>query len=420
MKDTLHKLFQALSADFDEAPFTVEYWTGETAEYGRGQPAFRLCLRSQAAVRRILRDGALGFGEAYMDDEIEVEGDLQALLRFQNAPSFEPARLSAWEAARFLISTFLTRDTLAGARRNIARHYDLGNDFYRLWLDESMTYTCAYFRSPDDTLEQAQRNKHEHICRKLRLEPGHTLVDIGCGWGAMLFYAAENHGAVATGYTISQAQYDWVQAEIDRRGLRGRVTVRLQDYREAEGQFDRWVSIGMFEAVGRAYIPAYFESVKRLLKPGGTGLLHTIGSPRSLPNNPWVERYIFPGGYIPTLAETVAGMGKLDLNVHDLEDLRLHYGETLDEWHRRFSQHEAEVERRYGRRFVRMWRLYLVASAATFRHGTNRLFQIAFTNGLDNATPRTREYLYAEAVPAPAEAFRLPAYHPGWEATLRG
>jgi cyclopropane-fatty-acyl-phospholipid synthase len=410
MKDTLHKLFQGLSADFDEAPFAVEYWTGETARYGRGEPAFRLRLRSALAVRRVLRDGALGFGEAYMDGDIEVEGDLQALVKFHNAPSYESARLSAWEAARFVLSTILTRDTITGAKRNIARHYDLGNDFYRLWLDESMTYTCAYFRSPGDTLEQAQRNKHEHLCRKLRLEPGHTLVDIGCGWGAMLFYAAEQYGAIATGYTISEEQYAWAQEQIDRRGLRGRVTVLLQDYRQAEGAFDRWVSIGMFEAVGRAYIPAYFASVKRLLKPGGTGVLHTIGAHRSLPNNPWIERYIFPGGYIPTLSETVAVMGRLDLNVHDLEDLRLHYGETLDNWIARFNRHEAEVERRYGQRFARMWRLYLNASATTFRFGTNRLFQIAFTNGLDNSMPRTREYMYAEAIPVPAAAFRLPAY----------
>jgi cyclopropane-fatty-acyl-phospholipid synthase len=410
MKQTLHKLFQQFSDYFHDTPFAVEYWDGETRHYGQGEPAFCLCLRTPAAVRRVLRDSALGFGEAYMDGEIEIEGDLQAMLKFQNAPAFESAQLSPLEAVRFLLSTIFTRDTVAGAKRNVAHHYDLGNDFYRLWLDESMTYTCAYFRSPHDTLEQAQRNKHEHICRKLRLEPGHTLVDIGCGWGAMLFYAAEHFGAIGTGYTISEQQYAWVREQIDRRGLRDRVSVELKDYREAEGNFDRWVSIGMFEQVGRRFIPTFFEHVKRLLKPGGTGLLHTIGSNLSLSNNPWIEKYIFPGGYIPTLAEVLEAMGRLDLNVHDLEDLRLHYGETLDNWYARFNAHVAEVERMYGGRFVRMWRLYLNAAAATFRFGTNRLLQFAFTNGLDNSMPRAREYLYAEAVPA--EAFRLPVYQP--------
>ena len=181
MKDTLHKIFVGLTDNYPDTPFEVAYWTGETVRYGRGEPAFTLRLRTPGAVRRVLREGSLGFGEAYMGGDIEVEGDFQALLKFQNAPNFDSAQLSLWEKARFGLSTLLTRDTVAGAKKNVARHYDLGNDFYRLWLDETMTYTCAYFRSPAETLEEAQRAKHEHICRKLRLEPSQTLVDIGCG-----------------------------------------------------------------------------------------------------------------------------------------------------------------------------------------------------------------------------------------------
>lgn len=387
-----------------DTPFGVHFWTGESETYGEGAPVFILRFHSAEALRRTLRDSALGFGEAYMAGAIDVEGDLQALLKFASAPAYNANELSVWEKVRFLISTYLTRDTLAGAKHNVAHHYDLGNDFYRLWLDESMTYTCAYFRTPHDSLDQAQRNKHEHICRKLRLQPGQTLIDIGCGWGAMMFYAAEHYAATCTGYTISEQQSAWVQEQIHQRGLQDRVTVRLQDYREADGQFDRFVSIGMFEQVGQPFIPTFFNVTKRLLKPGGTGVLHTIGARRSLPNNPWIEKYIFPGGYLPTLDEMIAALNALDLNPHDVEDLRLHYGETLDHWCRRFQHHLPAITQMYGPEFVRMWTLYLNGAAAQFRYGETHLYQITFVNGRDNNLPRTRAYLYTPEVAGEASA----------------
>ena len=395
MKTTLHKLLTQLSLADPDTPFVARYWTGESETYGEGVPAFILHLRSAEAVRRILRDSSLGFAEAYMAGNVEVEGNLQALLKFVSAPVHDAFHLSFKEMAGLLMSAYLTRNTIAGAKQNVARHYDLGNDFYRLWLDKSMTYTCAYFRAPNDTLDEAQRNKHEHLCHKLRLQPGQTLVDIGCGWGAMLFYAAEHYDVNTVGYTVSQQQYEWVQEEIERRSLQGRVTVRLQDYRQAEGQFDRFVSIGMFEQVGKTFIPTFFKAVKRLLKPGGTGVLHTIGQRRSLPNHPWIEKYIFPGGYLPTLPEMIEAMNALDLNAHDVEDLRLHYGETLGHWYARFQQHLPTVTQLYGPEFVRMWTLYLNGAAAQFRYGETHLYQIAFVYGRDNTLPRTREYLYA-------------------------
>jgi len=408
MKATIHKLLIQIGAHFPDTPFAVQYWTGETARYGHGEPAFTLILRSPGAVKRALRDGSLGFAEEYVAGNIEVQGDLQALLKFQTAPIYDAAQLSLWEKFKFLVSAMLTRDTIGRAKKNVAHHYDLGNEFYRLWLDETMTYTCAYFRMPDDTLEEAQRNKHEHICRKLRLQPGQTLVDIGCGWGAMMFYAAENYGVTCVCYTLSERQYEWVREEIERRGLQGRVSIFLKDYREAEGQFDRFVSIGMFEQVGKPFIPTFFKKVKRLLKPGGTGVLHTIGGRRSLPNNPWIEKYIFPGGYIPTLDEMINAMNAVDLNAHDLEDLRLHYVETLDQWRHRFNRRLPAVVEMYDEEFVRRWRLYLNAAAVQFRHGETHLYQIAFVNGRDNSLPRTRDYLYA-ANDAGAY-FKLPVY----------
>lgn len=401
MKDTVHRLLTQLSDYFPDTAFAVEDWTGEVKRYGLGDPAFLLRLRSLPAVKRGLRNGPLGFAEAYMDGDIEVEGNLAALLKFQTAPFYDVFKLSPLEKIRFLLSVLFTQDTAQGAKKNVSHHYDLGNDFYQRWLDTSMTYTCAYFRTPYDSLDQAQLNKHEHLCRKLRLQPGQTLIDVGCGWGAMLFYAAERYGVQAVGYTLSEQQYAWVQAQIEARGLRGQVEVHLKDYREATGQFDRFVSIGMFEQVGRPFITTYFREVKRLLKPGGVGVLHTIGSVQSIANHPWIERYIFPGGYIPTLPELTAPMNQFDLNAVDIEDLRLHYGETLDHWHARFRQHLPEVIDQYGERFVRMWTLYLLGSAVSFRHGPLRLYQLTFTHGLDNAWPRTREYLYNDMVPAP-------------------
>jgi len=396
MQKTLHKLLTQLSAYYPDTPFAVQYWTGEKVQYGQGQPAFTLRLHTAAAVKHALRDSSLGFAEEFEAGNIEVEGDLQALLRFQAVPVYNGAQLSLFEKFKFVVSALLTRDTAVGAKKNVAHHYDLGNDFYKLWLDEAMTYTCAYFRTACDTLDQAQRNKHEHLCRKLRLQPGMSLIDIGCGWGAMMFYAAEHYGVTCVGYTLSERQYEWVQAEIVRRGMQGRVSIVLKDYREAEGQFDRFVSIGMFEQVGKPFIPTFFKEVKRLLKPGGSGVLHTIGGRRSLPNNPWIEKYIFPGGYIPTLDEMLNTMNALELNAHDIEDLRLHYGETLDNWAERFEQHAETVAQMYGPAFVRRWRLYLNACAVQFRFGENHLYQIAFVNGRDNSLPRTRAYIYAD------------------------
>jgi cyclopropane-fatty-acyl-phospholipid synthase len=380
-----------------DVPFAVTFWDGTTTYFGEGSPRFSVKLNSLAAARRVLADGALGFGEAYMDGEIDIDGNLGDLLRLQYMSGINGRALSLGQKVRAAAMTVAHRNTLARVRKNVSHHYDLSHDFYKLWLDESMTYTCAYFRTAEDTLEQAQNNKHEHICRKLRLEPGMSLVDIGCGWGAMMIYAAEHYGVTCTGYTISEEQYRALEQRVAERGLAGRVKVVLRDYRDAANQperYDRWVSIGMFEQVGRGYIQTFMRGIRAILKPGGLGLLHTIGHMRPKARAPWMTRYIFPGGYLPTLAELTAPMNDLELSVFDVEDLRLHYGETLDHWDRRFCARIDAVRAMYGERFVRMWRLYLNGAASAFRYGGVRLYQLAFCNGRDEGAFRTRDYLY--------------------------
>jgi cyclopropane-fatty-acyl-phospholipid synthase len=263
-----------------------------------------------------------------------------------------------------------------------------------LYLDKSLTYSCAYFTSDQDTLEEAQQQKYEHICRKLQLREGETIVDIGCGWGGMLLYAARHYGINGVGCTLSVQQFEYAKAKVAEEGLEKSISVLLEDYRNIKGQFDKFVSIGMFEHVGKAFIPTFIERMKALLKPGGVGLLHTIGKERNAGDDPWTMQYIFPGAHIPKLDHVVWAMGEYDLVPVDIENLRLHYAATLDEWSRRFEASAEKIEEMFGPKFVRMWRLYLNGSSAAFRYGDLRLYQILFTNGLNNDLPLTRGYLY--------------------------
>jgi cyclopropane-fatty-acyl-phospholipid synthase len=392
MIQTIERILQQLSHDAPDLPFSLVTWDGIERRYGRGEPTFVLELRRPEAATDIITRGTLGFGEAYMRGDLEVQGDLQALLAFAWHPTLKGLDISALDKTKLLSSYVRGRNNARRSRENVAHHYDLGNDFYRLWLDRSMAYSCAYWADDCATLEEAQEAKYEHLCRKLHLEEGDRLVDIGCGWGGMLSYAARNYGATGVGYTLSTEQAAWANDRLRAEGLYPDVRVELRDYREARGEFDKFVSVGMFEHVGKEYYRTFFEKTAELLVPGGIGVLHTIGSDKAGPVNKWTTTYIFPGGYLPTLAQIAEPLGLNGLVMTDMENLRLHYARTLDEWAERFEQHVEEVRRMFDERFVRMWRFYLAGSSVGFKAGGNRLYQVTFTKGL-HTLPYTRDHL---------------------------
>ncbi len=333
-------------------------------------------------------------GKNYVAGNIDVQGDFQKLVRIGTDPRFQDIRLSPLTKASVLFSYMGSLNTVRRARANISHHYDLGNDFYKCYLDRTMAYSCAYFRSKTDTLEDAQEHKYEHICRKLRLEEGESLIDIGCGWGGMLIYAARHYGVTGVGCTISPNQAQYARDKIAAEGLKDRITILQEDYRNIEGKFDKFVSIGMFEHVGKGFIPIFLKKVRLLLKEQGIGLLHTIGKEEDTAFDPWTMKYIFPGGYLPVLDHVVLTMGKEKLVPVDIENLRIHYAATLDEWGKRFEDNTRKIAEMFDERLVRTWRLFLNGSAAAFRWGDIRLYQILFTNGLNNSIPWTREHIY--------------------------
>lgn len=286
MRKTFEQLFEALSDHAKEVSFQIQFWDGVKKSYGAGEPQFILTIATERAAEHALESGSLGFGEEYMAGDIQVEGDLTQLLRFgaDDAILNLPIGLKAKLAIKHLRQVSL--NTLSRSTKHVAHHYDRGNDFYRLWLDESMAYSCAYFRYENDTLEQAQQQKYEHICRKLQLKAGETLVDIGCGWGGMLTYAAKHYGVRGVGYTLSKQQVEYANDLLKREGLSKEISIVLEDYRRIEGKFDKFVSVGMFEHVGKQFIPTFMEKLQSILKPGGIGLLHTIGQERPVPGDP--------------------------------------------------------------------------------------------------------------------------------------
>jgi len=373
---------------------------GKTYVFGDGSgPAVAVRFTTAAAQRAVLLDPELKLGEAYMDGSFVVErgsiADVLAIVFRQPAIDL-PAWLSLPKFVRYLLRRLHQFNSRFRARRNVAHHYDLDGRLYSLFLDADQQYSCAYFESPDASLDDAQLAKKRHLAAKLLVKPGASVLDIGCGWGGLALYLAEMCGARVTGITLSEEQHRRAQQRALERGRQRDAVFRLLDYRDVDSRFDRIVSVGMFEHVGVGFYPAYFGKCAQILQDDGVMLLHSIGrkSPPSV-TNPWLAKYIFPGGYIPALSEVVPAIERAGLIVTDIEVLQLHYAETLKAWRERFLAHRDEVVRLYDQRFVRMWEFYLASSEMAFREGDMVVFQIQLTKR-KGVAPATRDYIVRE------------------------
>ncbi len=366
---------------------------------GEPGPTVTIQITDARLYRKLFVNPELHVGEAYMDGKLLVtQGRIRDVLTLfalnrqsvRNHPLQKLVRGTMKKLKRLN-----QRNSQKSASANVRHHYDLSNDFYRLWLDNDMNYSCAYFAKPEDTLEQAQQNKLRHIAAKLDLKPGQRILDIGCGWGGNALYIASVADVEIVGVTLSVEQHALATLRAKERGLEKRVHFELMDYRNVQGPFDRIVSIGMFEHVGIDHFLEYFSKIRDLLTPDGLALVHSIGR-KGGPGQTgaWVRRHIFPGGYSPALSETLAAVEKSGLWVTDIEILRLHYAKTLREWENRFQCHRAEVATMMDERFCRMWEFYLIASELAFSHGKHMNFQLQLTRNVE-ALPLTRDYMHA-------------------------
>jgi cyclopropane-fatty-acyl-phospholipid synthase len=398
----MERLLRASLARFVRAGnlrVTTARGTTFTLGDGTGPPAAMRFVTRRAELG-LLVDPELRFGEAYMDGEIVIERgsitDVLAILLGQEGGALlwaNPRRFARLIARR--IQQFNPRWR---ARRNVAHHYDLSTHFYGFFLDSDRQYSCAYFEHPGQSLDDAQLAKKRHLAAKLLLDSNTQVLDIGCGWGGLALYLAEFCGSRVTGITLSEQQHSFARGRAaDRSGTAGEVEFRLQDYRDVAEKYDRIVSVGMFEHVGVGFYPAFFRKCRALLNDDGVMLLHSIGRSEG-PNvtNPWIAKYIFPGGYIPALSEVLPAVERAGFLVTDVEILRLHYADTLKAWRERFLAHREEVEQMYDARFVRMWEFYLAASEMTFREQQAMMvfqLQLAKKQGV---VPITRDYIERE------------------------
>jgi cyclopropane-fatty-acyl-phospholipid synthase len=372
---------------------------GGTLHRFSGTPGPRITIRlhDRALERSLFFNPRLALGEAIMDGRLTIEDagvydflDFLAV-NINAAPHnlLSPLYIGFGRAFR----TFQQFNPLTRARRNVAHHYDLSDTLYDLFLDADRQYSCAYFSSPDLTIEQAQANKKRHLAAKLLLKPGQRVLDIGCGWGGLALYLARECGVSVTGLTLSTEQLKVAERRAAGAGLSDRVRFELRDYREASGQFDRIVSVGMLEHVGVVHYPTYFRKLKELLAEDGIAVLHSIGrSDGPGATNPWIRKYIFPGGYSPAVSEVVPLIERTGLWITDVEILRLHYAETLRAWRLRFNANRERIRALYDERFCRMWEFYLAGSEIAFRYQGHMNFQMQLAKTI-NAVPLTRDYI---------------------------
>ncbi|MEO1767213.1 class I SAM-dependent methyltransferase [Thiobacter aerophilum] len=382
-------------------PVALELWNGQAFKLV-DEPAVKVRINRPNALLHLANPSLGKLAKSYVERDIDLTGTTRDIIRLGESLC-DGVVCGDKKGSRFLS---WWRHSKPADRKNISYHYDVSNDFYGLWLDARRVYSCAYFRTPDDTLDVAQEQKLEHICRKLHLKPGERFLDIGCGWGGLILWAAERHGVRAAGITLSQNQYEYVRQQIRARGLDGQVEVHLMDYRDVPETepFDKIASVGMFEHVGRANLGKYFAKIQRLLKPGGLVMNHGITAASRASGglgsgiSEFIDEYVFPGGELVHVSEVIDSLSAQGLECWDAECLRPHYARTLWHWVERLEAHAAEAKRLVGEEKFRIWQIYMAGSAHAFERGWMSLFQILAGKPLADGRlpyPLTREHVYA-------------------------
>jgi cyclopropane-fatty-acyl-phospholipid synthase len=388
------KLIRRLLEYVGNPPVEFVLWSGERIKSATGEIVAHVSIPDRATLFGLVKDPHIRFGDAFSEGRITVEGDLVNFIEAMYRAS--PAQP---KAARSL-GSFLRRthpgrrNTLDGSRENIHHHYDIGNDFYALWLGDTMAYTCAYYPTPEASLDEAQIAKFDHVCRKLQLRPGETVAEAGFGWGGLALHMARHYGVKVRAFNISHQQVLYARERAEREGLASQIEYVEDDYRNISGHFDAFVSVGMLEHVGVENYPALGGVAHRVLGSNGRGLIHSIGRNRPAPLHPWITKRIFPGAYPPSLAEFMQIFEPWDFSVLDVENLRLHYARTLTHWLELFDTNAARVRAMFDEKFERMWRLYLAGSIAGFTTGALQLFQVVFAPKSNNNVPMTRAHLH--------------------------
>ena len=388
------RLLAKLLARLGNPEIEFRLWTGERIAPEGCEPLCQVRIPSRRTLLAILADPQVRFPDAYSDGSISVEGDLVRLLEAVYCASGRAPAPSG--LGRLMANVRRPHvNTLSGSRENIHHHYDIGNPFYSLWLGQTMAYTCAYYPTADAALDTAQVAKMDHVCRKMRLRPGESVVEAGCGWGALALHMARHYGVRVRAFNISREQVAYARERAEREGLAGQVEYVQDDYRNISGRYDAFVSVGMLEHVGVEHYEGLGAVITRSLGDNGRGLIHSIGRNYPAPLQPWIEKRIFPGAYPPSLGQMMRIFEPWDLSILDVENLRLHYAQTLRHWLELYEAASGRVEQMFDAKFVRMWRMYLAGSIAGFTTGTLQLFQVVFATRQNNDVPMTRSHLYA-------------------------
>jgi cyclopropane-fatty-acyl-phospholipid synthase len=389
-------LVKRIQRSIGHAPVRMVLGQDDEISLGGNDSKPTVTLRDRRALLRMLLDPEVGFGDSYMEGRVEVDGDLVRCLEVVFR-SMHKAKAATWYGK--LLSRWLSwaqANTRRGSAENIHRHYDLTADFYKLWLDERMVYTCAYFPSPSASLEDAQTAKMDHVCRKVQLQAGEKVIEAGCGWGALAIHMAKEYGANVRAFNISKEQIAFARERAKREGVEDQVEFIADDYRNISGNCDVFMSVGMLEHVGAENYSELGRVIHRTMGDSGRGLLHFIGRNQARPFSPWIRKQIFPGAYAPALRQAMEVFEPSNLTVLDVENLRMHYALTLEHWLSRFERSTQRIQEMFGADFVRAWRLYLAGSIAAFSTGSIQLFQIVFAGSECKRIPWTRAYLYQD------------------------